>query len=153
VEAASAERRVRRVTDRSGVATFSGLVPGAWAVRIVSSTLPDGYVTRPDTLSIELEPGARMEAPLQLQPRRRAIRFVDTGTPISLVRPDGAAPEEVRTHVVAPGETLALLARRYFNDLHQWQRIWKINREVVPDPDFLRVGQVLRIPDRPASDR
>ncbi|MEQ9105134.1 MAG: LysM peptidoglycan-binding domain-containing protein [Rhodothermales bacterium] len=156
VEAASSERRVRRVTDRTGVAVFSELVPGPWSVRVVASTLPDGYVTRPDTLAITLEPGGRSESALQLQPRRRAIRFVETGTPISLVRPgaDGEAEEDAgadvgRTHVVVAGESLSTLAERYYGDRLQWQRIWEANRQVVPAPDFLRVGQVLRIPELP----
>lgn len=50
------------------------------------------------------------------------------------------------THKVQPGETLSLLAKRYYGDLHQWPRIHEANKADVPNPNLIRIGQELKIP-------
>jgi nucleoid-associated protein YgaU len=47
---------------------------------------------------------------------------------------------------VDPGETLWSIAQKWFQDGNWWRRIWYANRIVVPNPDFLQVGQRLLIP-------
>ena len=51
-------------------------------------------------------------------------------------------PEVIR-HVVKPGETLFLIAEKYFDDGHQYKKIVCDNQ--LDDPDFIVVGQVLYI--------
>lgn len=51
------------------------------------------------------------------------------------------------THVVASGDTLASIARKYFGNTKHWERIYSENRSVIgADPAALKVGQKLRIP-------
>ena len=50
------------------------------------------------------------------------------------------------THLVAKGDTLFALARRYYSDQSRWKDIWEANRSAVPNPDQIRVGQELVIP-------
>ena len=50
------------------------------------------------------------------------------------------------THMVAKGDTLFSLARRYYSDQRRWKDIWEANRNTVPDPNVIRVGQELVIP-------
>jgi nucleoid-associated protein YgaU len=69
---------------------------------------------------------------------------------VSEVRVNGlAAPaptEEAEYHVIAKGETLSALAKRYYGDGNAYPRIFEANREVIQDPDLIFVGQKIRMP-------
>lgn len=65
----------------------------------------------------------------------------------------GAAPQVAAVddpyaqyHVVAKGETLSHIAKQYYGDARLYRQIFEANREVLKDPDRVRVGQKLRIP-------
>jgi nucleoid-associated protein YgaU len=49
-------------------------------------------------------------------------------------------------YFVQPGDTLSHIAKRWFGDARQWQRIVAVNPQV--DPRSLRPGQLLRLPPR-----
>jgi LysM repeat protein len=74
---------------------------------------------------------------------------VTVGSPTPLARrsprpsPSGASPRP-RIHVVAPGEYVSLIARRYGVSV---QALLEAND--LPDPNYVEVGQRLVIPDRP----
>jgi nucleoid-associated protein YgaU len=51
-----------------------------------------------------------------------------------------------RTHVVAKGDTLSALARRYYGDQSRWKDIYNANRSTLRSPDALNVGARLVIP-------
>jgi hypothetical protein len=50
-------------------------------------------------------------------------------------------------HQVLPGDDLHLLAGYYYGDARQWERIWRANRDQVSNPNQIRRGALLRIPD------
>ncbi len=62
-----------------------------------------------------------------------------TATPVS-----GA-----QVHVVARGDTLRALARRYYGNENAWRRIYDANRPLIANPDSLVVGVRLVIPPPP----
>jgi hypothetical protein len=75
---------------------------------------------------------------------------VTVGSPTPLARrsprpsaTEGASPGP-RIHVVAPGEYVSLIARRYGVSV---QALLEAND--LPDPNYVEVGQRLVIPDRP----
>ncbi|MCY3022921.1 MAG: LysM domain-containing protein [Planctomycetota bacterium] len=43
------------------------------------------------------------------------------------------------------GDTLERIARKLFNDGRKWRELYEWNRDQIPDPGRLRVGQVLKI--------
>mgnify|MGYP001611115305 FL=1 len=49
-------------------------------------------------------------------------------------------------HEVVPGDTLSAIARRYYEDASQYPVIQQANQHIVPDPDLIFPGQILRIP-------
>ncbi len=58
-----------------------------------------------------------------------------------------AAPAKSgRTHVVAKGETLSSIARKYYGDASKWKVIFNANRNRIADPNRLAVGTRLIIP-------
>jgi len=56
--------------------------------------------------------------------------------------PAGGAPR----HVVVDGDTLSKLAARYLGRPEDYLAIYEFNREVLPSPDLLPIGAVLKIP-------
>jgi nucleoid-associated protein YgaU len=56
---------------------------------------------------------------------------------------DGSA----RTYTVQSGDTLSEIAQRQLGRASAWQAIFDANRDQIEDPDLIRPGQVLRLPD------
>ena len=83
-----------------------------------------------------LQPGELLVVP-GLQARFDAFIGAGTGADVS--------------HTVRRGDTLASIARRYAADAGgslTWQQVYAANRDVIgPNPDRIRPGQVLRIPN------
>ena len=63
---------------------------------------------------------------------------VDTGM--------GSATTALRTYTVASGDTLSEIAKQFYSDGNQWQRIFDANRDILSNPDRISPGQHLRIP-------
>jgi nucleoid-associated protein YgaU len=49
-------------------------------------------------------------------------------------------------HVVEQGDTLSKIAAHYYGDATLYPKIFEANRDVLKDPNLIRVGQKLRIP-------
>ncbi|WP_366513149.1 YidB family protein [Methylobacter sp.] len=64
---------------------------------------------------------------------------VDTGV-------GSATASSVRTYTVSSGDTLSKIAKQFYNDSNQWQRIFDANRNILNDPNRIFPGQHLRIP-------
>jgi nucleoid-associated protein YgaU len=66
--------------------------------------------------------------------------------PAPEAQPMPMAPAAGRTHVVQPKETIFSLSRTYYGDEHQWRKIWEANKDQIPDPNKIKIGQQLIIP-------
>jgi NitT/TauT family transport system substrate-binding protein len=51
-----------------------------------------------------------------------------------------------REYTVESGDTLSRLARRYYGDHFQWDKIYQANKPRMKNPDFIYVGQKIIIP-------
>lgn len=60
-----------------------------------------------------------------------------------------AAPAQPRTHTVAKGESLSKIAQQVYGSADRWPLIFDANRDQISDPDLIRPGQVLKLPDAP----
>lgn len=54
-------------------------------------------------------------------------------------------------HCIAPGDTLAKLAEKYWGDSSQAPELYRANEGVLPDPRLLPIGVEIEIPSRPAA--
>ncbi len=54
--------------------------------------------------------------------------------------------EQVEYYVIQSGDTLSKLAKTYYGNTSEYQKIFEANREVIQDPDLIFVGQKIRIP-------
>lgn len=52
-----------------------------------------------------------------------------------------------RFHIVGKNETLSEVARRYYGSPGKWRKIYNANRSVIKNPDTLRPGTKLIIPE------
>ena len=51
-----------------------------------------------------------------------------------------------KTYTVQPGDTLAKIAQTVYGDSARWKEIFEANRDQIPNPDLIQVGQELIIP-------
>jgi nucleoid-associated protein YgaU len=59
----------------------------------------------------------------------------------------GAAPSgNMRTYTVKPGDTLSKIAKEHLGNATAYMDIFKANRDQLSDPDKIKPGQVLKIP-------
>jgi hypothetical protein len=49
---------------------------------------------------------------------------------------------------VQPGDTLSKIAKRFLGDANRYQAIFEMNTDQLKDPNMIRVGQKLKIPNR-----
>jgi hypothetical protein len=83
------------------------------------------------------------------QPRQAAFHESEVIRKNTPPRDPGAAPADaLRTHIVIDGDTLTRLAERYLDDAGRATEIYRLNREVLANPELLPIGVELRIPSR-----
>jgi hypothetical protein len=61
--------------------------------------------------------------------------------------PEASPATPPTTWTVQRGDTLGKIAEEVLGDARRWPEIYKLNRDRVPDPDRLRRGTVLRLPE------
>jgi nucleoid-associated protein YgaU len=49
-------------------------------------------------------------------------------------------------YTVKAGDTLGHLAEWFYGSARKWPRIYEANRKVIPNPDFIYIGQKITIP-------
>jgi nucleoid-associated protein YgaU len=49
-------------------------------------------------------------------------------------------------HEVKKGDTLSKIAKQYYGDASLYMKIFEANRDILNDPNLIKVGQKLRIP-------
>ena len=54
-------------------------------------------------------------------------------------------PEKI--YEVAAGDSLSKIAKHFYNDTSKYMKIFEANKDQLSDPDKIKVGQKLRIPD------
>jgi nucleoid-associated protein YgaU len=57
-----------------------------------------------------------------------------------------AAPMATPTYTVKPGDTLSKIAREQLGDANAYMEIFNANRDQLADPDKIKPGQTLKIP-------
>ncbi len=72
-----------------------------------------------------------------------------SASPATAAAPAASAPASKatsETYTVKPGDTLARIATKVYNDSSRWKEIYEANRAKLPSPQSLKAGQVLVIP-------
>lgn len=62
-------------------------------------------------------------------------------------KPKSIVNEKNRTYIVKQGDTLSLIARKYYGDGNYWNRILDANQSKLSNPDGIKIGMELVIPE------
>ncbi len=84
-------------------------------------------------------------APAAAAPAPAAAAVVTGGAPAPAAA--SATPAAAKVHVVEKGDTLGAIAKKYYGKAGAYMKIFEANRDVLDDPDKIKPGQKLRIPD------
>lgn len=57
------------------------------------------------------------------------------------------APAKAKTYTVAAGDSLSKIAKNFYGNANQYMKIFEANKDKLADPDKIKVGQELVIPD------
>lgn len=64
----------------------------------------------------------------------------------------GSGSQPARQYTVQKGDTLSHIAKEQYGSASRWQAIYAANRDQLDDPDRIKPGQVLTIPDDNGND-
>jgi LysM repeat protein len=66
---------------------------------------------------------------------------------VAAPKPEVVAPAETELfHQVVAGDTLSALAQKYYGKAGMYMKIYEANRDILTNPDLIKIGQKLRIP-------
>jgi len=71
------------------------------------------------------------------------IKVVASAQPVGT---SGGAATTERTYTVKAGDTLSRIAKEYFGNANEYMKIFNANRDQLTDPDKIKPGQTLKIP-------
>ena len=135
----------------AGAAILAQLLPV-----LIDKVTPNGQVPERPKLREMSNQIARGESPFA----RPEMAFMSSGdkpkpdfsnvkSGASSTAPPPAAPKaaEPRTYTVVAGDNLSKIAKKFYGDANKWKKIFEANKDSIKNPDLIRVGQVLRIPE------
>ena len=77
-----------------------------------------------------------------------SIKAIGGDNPTDILANISVADDSVyHRHTVASGETLGGIAKHYFKNAMKYKEIFAANTSVLDNPDVIKVGQVLDIPN------
>ena len=76
--------------------------------------------------------------------KRPNFSDVQSGSSSTAPTPAGLTP---RTYTVVTGDNLSKIAKRVYGNANKWRVIYEANRDVIKNPDLIRPGQVLSLPE------
>ena len=65
--------------------------------------------------------------------------------PEPMTEAESESPTE-RYHMVSAGDTLGHIAQKYYGKASEYTTIFEANRDILDDPNLIKVGQKLKIP-------
>jgi nucleoid-associated protein YgaU len=119
-------------------------LPPAWTVHAARSGDPRAIEPRPGGVAAAAMP----DAPGVTTAARPVGWLTGERAPPAAPAPSASAapPQRPASVRVAPGETLASLARRFYGDERMAARIWEVNRDRLRSPELVVAGMELRLP-------
>ena len=55
----------------------------------------------------------------------------------------------LQTYTVAKGDSLSKIAKKFYGNANKWRVIFEANGDQLSNPDLIKPGQVLKIPNKP----
>jgi LysM repeat protein len=102
------------------------------------------------TMEVKARVMKEFNARIELDNVINTIRVVEAPAKQAAAAPavvEAPPPQEARVHVVVPGDTLGALAKHYYGKASLYMKIFEANTDILKDPNMIKVGQKLRIPE------
>ena len=77
---------------------------------------------------------------------RLRVKEAPAAKPVPPLTPAPPQAGEVTTYIVQSGDTLSALAQRFYGKASLYPKIFEANRDILNNPDLIKVGQKLKIP-------
>jgi len=74
-----------------------------------------------------------------------AIEVVKKPEPVAEPAPEPVSAE--RFYEVVAGDTLGAISQKYYGKASQYMKIFEANKDILDNPDLIKVGQKLKIPE------
>lgn len=62
---------------------------------------------------------------------------------------DAAGGGGMHTYTVESGDSLSKIAKKFYGNANKWRAIFEANGDQLSNPDLIKPGQVLKIPNQP----
>ncbi len=151
--ASDVDKKLQDALGAVGAAASTTAAKGAAAASDVDKKLQDalGAVGAAASTTAAKGAAAASDVDKKLQDALGAMGGADSTTAAKSAAAASAAPAQtpqVKKHIVQKGESLSLIAKRYYGDIHKWKQLYEANKAVIGNnPDLIQVGQELVIPD------
>ncbi|MBK7928810.1 MAG: LysM peptidoglycan-binding domain-containing protein [Bryobacterales bacterium] len=63
------------------------------------------------------------------------------------IKVDANVPAPAVTYTVQSGDTLSKISKQFYGSANQYMKIFEANKDQLSDPDKIKPGQVLKIPN------
>jgi len=73
-------------------------------------------------------------------------KAAEKAAPKETSKAEAAGGDILEWYVVRKGDTLSHLAKRYYGQAGQYMKIFNANKDILTNPNLIKVGQKLRIP-------
>jgi LysM repeat protein len=131
---------------QEAVGALSGSIPG---VRDLKATVAGKVVTlegEADTMETKGRVMTEFNRMITTENTVNRIRVKEVPAAPPAPPPPAPLTEEVTTYVVQSGDTLSALAQRFYGKASLYPKIFEANRDILNDPNLIKVGQTLKIP-------
>jgi nucleoid-associated protein YgaU len=128
------------------------------AINDVGATTPGVSGLRADVsgkvITLKGKAESRDAANLAMQKIDQAIKAENIVNAIEVFKapepesaPAAAPAADERVYEVVPGDTLGAIAQKYYGKASEYMKIFEANRDILDNPDLIKVGQKLKIPE------
>ena len=77
-----------------------------------------------------------------------SIKLPEVVPPTKEITPEPVVEENVeQVYEVVSGDTLGGIAKRFYGNAGQYMKIFEANRDILDNPNLIKVGQKLKIPE------
>ena len=124
------------------------------AINDVGSTTPGVSGLHADVrgkvITLKGKAESREAANLAMQKIDQVVKADNIVNAIEVAKAPEPAPEPVveeRVYEVVSGDTLGAIAQKYYGKASEYMKIFEANRDILDNPDLIKVGQKLKIPE------
>ena len=83
----------------------------------------------------------------QPEPEPSPVVQVAPVTPPPVVEEVEPAEPEIKTYEIQAGDSLSKIAKKFYGQANDWNKIYEANKDVIKDPNVIYPGQEIVIPE------